>query len=323
MKAKKLLLMMMSVLMVLSFAACSKPASEEAEAPAEEAADQAETTDAAQDPAGDGEYTIGFVVSTQTNPFFVTLKEGIEAKAEELGVEVVTVDAQDDPAQAASGVEDLITRGVDLILINPTDSDAIVPSVEAANAVGIPVMTVDRTSNGGEVVAHIASDNVAGGELAGQFIVENLGGAGKVIELEGVPGANSAIERGEGFAKALEGSEIEVVARQTANFDRTEGLNVMENLLQANPEVDAVFAQNDEMALGALQAIEGSGKEIIVVGFDATDDAVASVEEGKLAATVAQKPDLMGQTALQAAIDYLSGKTVEAQIPVELELISK
>lgn len=328
MKGKKLLLSLVAMFMVFTLAACSG-GSTESEGSQTEAASNDQVTEAEkseekdQGASQDGAYTIGFVVSTQTNPFFVTLSEGVEAKAKELGAEVITIDAQDDPAQAASGVEDLITRGVDLIIINPTDSDAIVPSVENANAAGIPVMTVDRTSNGGEVVTHIASDNVAGGELAGNFIKEKLSGTGKVVELEGVPGANSAIERGEGFAKAIEGTTIEVVARQTANFDRTEGLNVMENLLQANPEIDAVFAQNDEMALGALQAIQASGREILVVGFDATDDAVASVEAGDLGATVAQKPDLMGQTAAQAALDYLGGKTVEAFIPVELELISK
>lgn len=326
---KKYLQVFLALVLTFTLAACGNTANEETEA-ATEAATEAtgETTEATEasetDDKVEGEdYTIGFIVSTQTNPYFVTLKEGIEAKAEELGVEVVTVDAQDDPAQAASGVEDLITRKVDLILVNPTDSDAIVPSVEAANAAGIPVMTVDRTANGGEVISHIASDNVAGGVLAGEFIVEKIGEAGKVVELEGIPGANSTTERGEGFAKAIEGTDIEVVARQTANYDRTEGLNVMENLLQSNPEIDAVFAQNDEMALGALEAIQSSGREILVVGFDATDDAVASVEEGKLAATVAQKPKLMGETALEIAVKYLKGEKVEAQVPVELELVTK
>lgn len=267
--------------------------------------------------------TIGFVVSTQTNPFFVSLKNGVEKKADELGLEVITIDAQDDPAKATAGMEDLITKNVDLIIVNPTDSDAIATAVESANDANIPVLTVDRMSNGGEVVSHIASDNEAGGQQAGEFIIDQIGEGKKVVELEGIPGANSAIERGRGFEKAIEGKDIEVVAKQTANFDRTEGLNVMENILQSQPEVDAVFAQNDEMALGALEAIEASGRDIIVVGFDATDDAVKSVEEGKLAATIAQKPELMGEIVVEIAKQYLDGETVDEFVPVELELIKK
>lgn len=141
-------------------------------------------------------FTVGFVISTQTNPFFVSLKDGAQAKADELGIELIVLDSQDDSAKAASNMEDLITRGVDLILVNPTDSDAIVNSVMLANDAGIPVITVDRSSNGGEVLSYIASDNIAGGKMAGEFIIEQLGGAGKVVELEGIAGTNAARERG-------------------------------------------------------------------------------------------------------------------------------
>ena len=192
-------------------------------------------------------------------------------------------------------------------------------SVEA----GIPVITVDRSSNGGEVVSFIASDNMAGGMMAGEFIVEKLGGKGKVVELEGVSGTSAARERGEGFNKAIEGTDIEVVAKQTADFDRLKGLEVMENILQSQPEIDAVFAHNDEMALGALEAIKASGREIMVVGFDATDDAVAAVEAGEMAATVAQKPALIGSMGVETAMKVLNGESIEASVPVELKLVVK
>ncbi|WP_427137509.1 substrate-binding domain-containing protein [Psychrobacillus psychrodurans] len=222
----------------------------------------------------------------------------------------------------ASDVEDLIQQGVDLILINPTDSEAVVPTVEAANAADIPVITVDRSSEGGDVVAHIASDNIAGGELAGEYLLGLVGEGAQVVELEGIAGSSAARDRGEGFNNIANG-KLEVVAKQTANFNRAEGLTVMENILQGNPDVKAVFAHNDEMALGALEAIEAAGKDILVVGFDATGDAVKSVEDGKLAGTVAQKPDLIGQKAVEAAMKSLKGEKVEASIPVELELIKK
>lgn len=263
---------------------------------------------------------IGLVISTQNNPFFVTLKEGAEAKAKELGHDLIVLDSQDNPAKELGNVEDLLVKGVDVLLINPTDSDAVVSSVKAANRSKIPVVTLDRAANGGNVVSHVASDNVLGGEMAGNFIVEKLGGKGKVVELEGIPGTTAARDRGTGFNKAAAG-KLEVVAKQAADFDRTKGLNVMENILQAQPEIQAVFAHNDEMALGALKAIEASGRDIFVVGFDATDDAVAAVKEGKLAATVAQKPVEIGAIGVEVADKIVKKQAVEKNVPVELELV--
>jgi ribose transport system substrate-binding protein len=268
---------------------------------------------------------IGLSISTLNNPFFVTLKEGAEAKAKELGVDLTTVDAQDDPAKQVSDIEDLIQQGVDLVLVNPADSSAVVSAIEAANDAGIPVITIDRSAEGGEVAAHIASDNVAGGKMAGELIIEQLAGRGKVVELEGISGSSAARERGQGFNDAIkEASGIEVVARQTANFDRAQGLSVMENIIQSTKDFQAVFAHNDEMALGALEAIEAAGlKDVIVVGFDATDDAVKAVEEGKLFATIAQKPKKMGEIGVETAVKVLNGEKVDTFIPVELELIRK
>jgi ribose transport system substrate-binding protein len=267
--------------------------------------------------------TIGLVVSTLNNPFFVDLKDGAQAKADELGATLIVLDSQDNAATEMSNVEDLITQGVDLIMINPTDSDAVGNAVMAANEAGIPIITLDRSANSGEVVSHIASDNVAGGNMAGQFIIEALGGAGNVVELEGIPGASAARERGQGFNEAIDTSDIVVVAKQTANFDRAEGLSVMENILQSQPTIDAVFAHNDEMALGALEAIKASGRDIIVVGFDATDDAVAAVQAGDMAATVQQLPKEIGGNGVATAMKVIAGETVDAYIPVELALVTK
>lgn len=268
---------------------------------------------------------IGLAVSTQSNPFFVTLKEGAQTAAAAGSAELITVDAQDDAAKQASSIEDLIQQKVDVIIINPTDSAAIVPAVESANAAGIPVITVDRTSDGGKVTTHIASNNKAGGVLAAKFLAEQLGGTGKVVELEGIPGSSAARERGAGFNEEIaKTSGIQIAAKQPADFDRAKGLTVMENILQGNKDIKAVFAHNDEMALGALKAIEAAGAAgILVVGFDATDDAVKEVFAGKLSATVAQKPDMMGILAVQTAIKIAKGETVEESIPVELELITK
>ncbi|WP_419394381.1 ribose ABC transporter substrate-binding protein RbsB [Cytobacillus praedii] len=271
----------------------------------------------------DDSVKIGLSVSTLNNPFFVSLKQGAEDEAKAQGAEIVTVDAQNDSAKQVSDIEDLIQQGVDVLLVNPTDSAAVAVAIESANNANIPVITVDRSAEGGEVVAHIASDNVAGGEMAGKFILEKLGNKGKVVELEGIPGSSAARERGEGFHKAVDAvADVEVVAKQAADFDRAKGLSVMENILQGNKDIQAVFAHNDEMALGALEAIQAAGlTDVIVVGFDATDDAVKAVESGNMAATVAQKPAIIGQQGVNTALKVANDETVDEFIPVELELV--
>ncbi|MUG64825.1 ribose ABC transporter substrate-binding protein RbsB [Paenibacillus campinasensis] len=265
---------------------------------------------------------IGLSISTLNNPFFVSLKDGVVAEAANLGMDVVVVDAQNDSAKQSNDVDDLIQQGVDVLLINPTDSSAISTVVQTANSLGIPVITLDRSAEQGEVEALVASDNVKGGQMAAEYIVEQLGEGAKVIELEGVPGASATRERGQGFHDVAD-VQLNVVAKQAADFDRTKGLNVMENLLQGNPDVQAVFAHNDEMALGAIEAIQSSGKDIMVIGFDGNDDALKSIEAGRLTATVAQQPDLIGQLAVQAASDVLQGNEVEQNIPAPLKLVVK
>lgn len=268
------------------------------------------------------ELVVGVSISTLNNPFFVSLEQGITDLADEQGTKVKSVDAQDDTAKQTNDVDDLIQQGVDILLINPVDSAAITPAVESANAAGIPVITIDRSSDGGEVVTLVASDNVEGGEMAAKYIEEISGTDVNTVQLEGVPGASATRERGEGFTNVAEKS-LNVLDSQTANFDRAEGLTVMENMLQANPDIQAVFAQNDEMALGAIEAIQSAGKtgEIQVVGFDGTEDGIKAVEDGRLSATVAQQPEEMGKLAMQAAFDYFSGETIEEYIASPLELV--
>ncbi|MYL49943.1 ribose ABC transporter substrate-binding protein RbsB [Halobacillus litoralis] len=265
---------------------------------------------------------IGLSVSTLNNPFFVSMKEGVENEAAAQGMEVVVVDAQNDAAKQINDVEDLIQQGVDVLLINPTDSSAISTAVQSANSLGIPVVTLDRSAEKGEVATLVSSDNEKGGEMAGEYLVEQLGEGAKVAELEGVPGASATRERGAGFHNIAD-EKLDVVAKQTANFDRTEGLNTMENIIQGNPDIEAVFAHNDEMALGAYQAIQSSGRDVLVVGFDGNDDAIISIQNGNLSATVAQQPEEIGKLAVQAGADVLQGEEVEDTIPVPLKLVTQ
>ncbi|WP_435132410.1 ribose ABC transporter substrate-binding protein RbsB [Plesiomonas shigelloides] len=268
--------------------------------------------------------TLAMVVSTLNNPFFVTMKEGAEKKANELGYNLIVLDSQNDPAKELANVEDLTVRGVKVLLINPTDSAAVANAVAMANRSNLPVITLDRGAEKGKVVSHIASDNVAGGKMAGDFIAEKLGKQAKVIELEGIAGTSAARERGAGFKQAIGAHQLQLLAAQPADFDRTKGLNVMENLLAAQPQVQAVFAQNDEMALGALRALQAAGKEnVLVVGFDGTEDGIKAVQRGKLAATIAQQPDQIGSIGVETADKVLKGQPVEANIPVPLKVVTK
>ncbi|WP_270583627.1 ribose ABC transporter substrate-binding protein RbsB [Bacillus smithii] len=265
---------------------------------------------------------IGVSISTLNNPFFVTLKNGILKEAKKKGMDVIVVDAQNDSTKQVNNIEDLIQQGVDVLLINPTDSAAISTAVKSANKMGIPVITIDRSANEGNVATFVASDNIKGGKMAANYIIDQVGEKAKVVELEGQPGASATRERGAGF-HSIADKKLDIVARQAADFDRSKGLNVMENILQAQKNIQAVFAHNDEMALGAIEAIKSSGRDIVVIGFDGNDDAIKAIKKGKLSATVAQQPELIGQKSVQAAIDVLQGKKVEKKIAVPLKLVTK
>ncbi|WP_430489375.1 ribose ABC transporter substrate-binding protein RbsB [Rossellomorea marisflavi] len=303
---KKLIVLMMSISLVF-LAACSLQPPEWAKPSGK------------KDPK---DLKIGLSVSTLNNPFFVSIKEGVQKEAKAQGMKVIVVDAQNDAAKQINDVEDLIQQGVDLLLINPTDSSAISTAVQSANSIGIPVVTLDRSADKGDVATLVSSDNEKGGEMAADYLIKELGEGTKVAELEGVPGASATRERGAGFHN-LADDKLDVAAKQTANFDRTQGLNTMENILQGNPDIKAVFAHNDEMALGAQQAIQSSGRDVLVVGFDGNEDALKSIEEGNLSATVAQQPEEIGKLAVQAGADVLNGEKVEKMIPVPLKLVTK
>ncbi|MGA8941577.1 MAG: ribose ABC transporter substrate-binding protein RbsB [Thermoactinomyces sp.] len=263
---------------------------------------------------------IGLSVSTLDNPFFVALKNGVLNEAKNKNMKVITVDAQDDTAKQINDIEDLIQQGADILLINPTDSSAVSSAVQSANHSGIPVIALDRSADKGKVETLIASNNIEGGKMAANFIFDRLGKDAKVVELQGTPGASASRERGQGF-HSIADKHLNVIAQQTANFDRTQGLNVMENLLQGHKDIQAVFAQNDEMALGAIEAINSSGRDILVVGFDGNDDAVKAVKEGRLGATIAQQPELIGKEAVIAAAKVLKGEKVESRVAVPLKLV--
>ncbi|MGM0370527.1 MAG: D-ribose ABC transporter substrate-binding protein [Bacillota bacterium] len=270
--------------------------------------------------------TVGFAVSTQNNPFFVDMKKGAQKQAEEMDIELEVADAQNDASEQLNSVQDLLVKQIDVLVINPVNGDAITPAVKSANEQGVPVITVDRSASDGQVVTHIASDNVKGGEMAAEYIAEELGEEGEIVELEGIPGTSAARDRGKGFNKGIEQySDIEVIASQPAGFDRAEGMTEMENILEAEKDIDAVFAHNDSMALGAIEALKSAEQldDTMVVGFDAIEDAMTAIKDGEMEATIAQQPDLMGEMAIEKAQMIANDKELKDYYPAKLKLITK
>ena len=324
---KKLLSLVLALSLVCVFTACGAKTSTAVQQPVENApvVDGPESEQPASggapvaaQPSSSERPLVGLSVSTQNNPFFVTLVDGAKQKADELGIDLVVVDAGDDSAKQTNDIEDLISRNVKVVIVNPVDSSAVAPVIGDVIKAGIKTISVDRGVDGQTVDCAIASDNVLGAELAGNYLVELVGEGAEVAELVGVEGTSAAIDRGKGFHNVADTS-LNIVASQTANFNRAEGLSVMENILQANPDIKGVFAHNDEMALGAVEAV--GDKEIAIIGFDATDDALKAVKDGKMKATVAQQPDLMGATAVENAMKLINGEAVESVIGVQVSLI--
>ncbi|HEX6058084.1 MAG TPA: sugar ABC transporter substrate-binding protein [Gemmatimonadaceae bacterium] len=279
--------------------------------------------------------TVALVVKTLNNPFFVDMERGAREVADSLGFELVVQapEREIDPERQMQIIENLIQRRVDLLAIVPNGSREIVPVVVEANEAGIPVVVVDTRLDaatlaraGGRIVTFIGSDNVDGGRLAGRHVTERLGGAGRVAIIEGIPGHETGDSRLRGFRESIDAHPgITIVASQTANWERDQAFNVAQNILQAHPDLQAIFAANDIMALGAVEAVGAAGRtgDVLVVGFDAQDDAIAAMREGRMAASIAQHPHEMGRRAMLTAKRVLDGESVPAEQPVAIRLVTR
>ncbi|MFC5749938.1 substrate-binding domain-containing protein [Actinomadura rugatobispora] len=271
---------------------------------------------------GGGGVKIGLSVSTLNNPFFVQFRQGAVDEARRRGIALTVSDAQNDASQQVNQVQNFAGQGMKSIIINPVDSDAAAPAAKAAERAGIPVVAADRTVSGAAIAQLVASDNVAGGRDAARELARELGGRGKIAIIQGQAGTSASRERGQGFEQGIrEFPGIQVVAKQPADFDRTKGLDVMTNLMQSEPGLNGVFAENDEMALGAVKALGAkAGTQVKVVGFDGTPDGIKAVQAGTMNATVAQQPRLLGQMAVQSAVRAAEGERLGAtsMVPVKM-----
>jgi len=331
-KFKKVMALVVAILLMATIAACSNGQKEagssaKPEEPAKTEAPAENTNTAKETPSQDNnKIVIGLTMNTLNNPFFVDVTEGAKKAAADNGVELIVTDAQNQPSKQQTDIENLLQKNLSVIIIDPSDSDAIVAGVEAANKKGVPVVTIDRASNGGEVVSHIGFDAIHSGNIAGEYLAKALGGKGKIVELQGIMGTNVAQDRSKGFNEIMgKNPDMKIVARQSANFDRAEAMKVMENILQANKEIDGIYAANDEMAMGALEAIKAAGRldEITMIGCDAIDPAIEAIKAGTLEATIAEPPFFLGKAAVETALKVFKGEQVEKSVILPSNLVTK
>jgi ribose transport system substrate-binding protein len=283
------------------------------------------TATAADQPAA--KEKIAVVISTLNNPWFVVLGETARARAIELGYDATIFDSQNDTAKEASHFENVIAGGYKAILFNPTDADGSVANVLKAKAAGVPVFCIDREINStNAATAQMLSDNYSGCVALGQYFVKTVGKEGKYAELLGLVGDNNTWNRSKGFHSVVDRYPgLKMVAQQTAEFDRAKALEVLESILQKNPDINAVFCGNDAMAMGAYQALVSAGKDkqVKVFGFDGADDVVKLIAEKKIAATGMQFPKTMARNTAEYADQYIKGKRDFAQkIPVKVDLVT-
>ena len=271
---------------------------------------------------------IAVIISTLNNPWFVVLGDTAKTRAEELGYEATIFDSQNDTAKESDHFDNVIAGRYAAILFNPTDADGSIANVKKAKQAGIPTFCIDREINSKDVaVTQILSDNYAGCVELGQYFVKKMGQKGKYVELLGILGDNNTWNRSKGFHSVVDNYPgLKMVAQQSAEFDRTKAMEVLESILQANPDIEAVFCGNDAMAMGAYQALAAAGKadKVMVFGFDGAKDVIDSIRDGKIVATGMQFPRRMARMAAEQADEYIKGKRdFQQKVPVAVELVTR
>ncbi|MCB0047439.1 MAG: substrate-binding domain-containing protein [Caldilineaceae bacterium] len=302
------LALLLVLLLALSACTAVAPTDSGAAAPADDAAasEEGETL------------TIAFSIPGLNFPFFVHMEQQIKDEAASMGnVEIVTLDGQDNTTKQVADLETVIAKGYDGLVVSPRTADALAPVIQQVIDAGIPVITVDRSvQDVTGLLGHVGADNVIGGEAQGQAILDLFPDGAQIIELLGTPGASPAIDRSAGLHNVIDpAGNIEVVCQQTGEFNRDRGLTVTENCLSSNPEAAAIVAANDDMALGAIEAVQARGLDIPIIGFDALPESLKAIQDGALYGTVEQFPGGQARTALQTITAFITdGATPENEI---------
>lgn len=265
---------------------------------------------------------IGLILSTLDNPFFKEIEKSASIEAGKRGLRLSVMTSNNSFETELEVMSELLDQGVSLVILNPTDALLSKESLDLAKDRGVPVITLDRAIEEGTVLSHITSDNVAGGRMAASFLRTILEEEAKVLLLEGIQGTSANTERVAGFESYRSDEGFEEASRMTADFSRDKAYQLVMDLLQEDIEYEGLFAVNDEMALGVMDALLEVGEQMVIIDFDGTEAAVEAVVQGYLAGTVAQRPDEMGRLAIETAHSFKEGKKIESLILVDLELIT-
>lgn len=320
-KMKRLVALLVTAIMLTTFAACSSGTNQGAK-------ESTKSSDSAQavesNKPADKKIVVGMTLYSLKNEFTVRLSNAAKKKAEELGVELKIYDGNYDPNTQINQVETMISDGVDAIILNPQDAKACAVAVDKAAAANIPVIGVNTRVDSDKLTSYVGSKDVYAGELEMQAIADKLGGKGNIVILDGPLGQSAQLERSEGIQNVLKKyPDIKVLAEKTANWSRSEAMTVMENWLQAFDKIDAVVGENDEMALGARQAIEAKGLDIPTIGVDGITDALNAVEKGTLIASIFQDGAGQGSKALEIAVAKAKGENVDKEYWIDFEPVTK
>ncbi len=312
------LLILWALLAVFVFAAgCGGDDSGASGENAESEGESSSDGDGSGDSEDDG-IKIGFSQVTLQSPFYVQLRDGSAAATKSFGHELIFLDANGDVTKQNNDIQDLITQGVDALIVNPVNPEAVGPAIEEAIAAGIPVITVDRSVTNTGVTAHIGRDNITMGKVVGQAVVARLAADGienaKIIEIQGDAGGAVMMDRRDGFHNAINGTGHEIVEGPFAEYIRSNAVVAMQDLLQSHPDVNVVYAHNDDMALGALQVLEENGRDdVFVAGVDGLSEALEVMASGgNYVATSLNDPQYLGDVAIQVALAAINGETVSS-----------
>lgn len=281
-----------------------------------------DTEEKVEDSSDKKEINIGVSFQGLSDEYIVRLSDAFQQKADEMGVKVQVADGQMNAEKQVGQVENFIAQKVDAIVLNPISADGCAPAVTAAKEAGIPIITlISTTSNQADASTYVGSDAVESGEIQAQMVVEDLNKKGNIVVMFGQMGHDAQIGRYEGLKNTIEETDIEIIAEQTANWSREEGMKLMENWLSSGKEIDAVVAQNDAMALGAVMAIEEKGlsDQIKVYGIDAQGEALEAVEKGTMAGTVFQNAEVQGSECVDVAVKAANGETLESNYYIPYE----
>jgi ribose transport system substrate-binding protein len=329
-KCKKGIALLMVMMVILSFAGCSQKSDETSgdNNSTEQTGDATKAPDASSDSGEDTTYKIGFSQCILDSPFYVAMKDVAEDYAKELGVEFVYADAQNDVSKQNTDIQDLISSGIDALILNPVNAEGVQPGIEACKAAGIPVITVDRNVSDGNT-AYVGRDNEEMGRLVGEALVELLGGkekaSGKILEIQGAAGDTVMMARRDGFENAIaEAPGLQVIQSAYCDYTRSKAVTATQDLIQSNPDIIAVYGHNDDMSLGALQVLQENGiNDVVVTGVDGLMEAVKKIKEGAYAITAMNDPGSLGKAAVDTTLKILKGEAYDEYVDAGTGVIDK